>query len=164
MEVLRLHGVNIVGFHLALGGQQWYIMGFYLSPDEASTKEDVVANIIQRPHLGALMVAVDFNSRLEAPEGHAREKTITVSLSMAGLEDISGKFLQRHKPCFRDYRTWSMLHRGRDVHSQTHYILGIGHRLLQNVAVWDARHNTDHCLLMGCLHVAASALHSQYLG
>ena len=44
------------------------------------------------------------------------------------------------------------------------YILGTDRRLLHNVAVRDARHNTDHYLVVGCLYGAAPAAHLRYLG
>ena len=43
VEALHIYCTNIVSFHLASGSQQWYITGFYLAPDNASTIEDVVA-------------------------------------------------------------------------------------------------------------------------
>ena len=57
------------------------------------------------------------------------------------------------------------MHRGgREVHSQTDYILGTDHGLIHNVAVRDARHNTDHYLDMGCLCGVAPAAHLRYIG
>ena len=50
------------------------------------------------------------------------------------------------------------------VRSQTNYILGTDSLLLQNVAFWDARHNTDHYLVLGGLHGSVPAAHSCYLG
>ena len=50
------------------------------------------------------------------------------------------------------------------MRSRTDYILGTDSRLFQNVAGWDARHNTDHYLVLGCLHRAAPAAHSRYIG
>ena len=50
------------------------------------------------------------------------------------------------------------------MRSQTDYILGTDSCLFQNVTVWDVRHNTDHYLFMGCLHRAAPAAHSRYVG
>ena len=35
VEALRLHIANVVGFHLALFGQRWYVVGYYLPPDDA---------------------------------------------------------------------------------------------------------------------------------
>ena len=67
------------------------------------------------------------------------------------LEDMSGKFFPRHKPLLKDSRTWAMYRGGWEVISQTNYIMGIDSHLLQNVAVRDARHNTEYYLVMGCL-------------
>ena len=49
---------------------------------------------------------------------------------------------------------------GREVRSRTDYILGTDNHLFQNVAVLDARHNTDHYLVLGCLCGSAPAIHS----
>ena len=56
-----------------------------------------------------------------------------------------------------------MRRRGWEVRSRTNYILGTDCRLLQNVAVRDARHNTDHYLVLDCLHEAAPTVHSCHL-
>ena len=56
-----------VRFQLASGGQRWHIVGCYLSPYNASSIEDVVTAIIQRPRGGALLVVVDFNTDSEDP-------------------------------------------------------------------------------------------------
>ena len=52
---------------------------------------------------------------------------------------------------------------GWEVHSRTEYILGIDHCMLQNVAVWDARNNMDHYLVLVCLCGAAPTAHSKYM-
>ena len=52
----------------------------------------------------------------------------------------------------------------REVQSWTYYLLGTDHRLFQNVFVWDACHNIDHYLILGCLRGAAVTKHSHYLG
>ena len=44
-----------------------------------------------------------------------------------------------------------MLRKGREVRSQTDYILGTDRRLFRNVAVRDPRHNLDHYMVLGCL-------------
>ena len=59
---------------------------------------------------------------------------------------------------------WSMLRGVREVRSRTDYIRVTDCRLLRNVAVQDKRHNTDHYLVLGCLHSATPAAHSQYFG
>ena len=49
------------------------------------------------------------------------------------------------------------------MRSCTNYILGTFSCLFHNVAVWDAQHNTNHYLILGCLPGAAPAAHSHYL-
>ena len=93
----------------------------------------------------------DFNTDLAAPEGRARDEDISAAMAAARLEYLSWHFLPRHKLWMKDGRTWCMRRGGREVRSQTNYILGTYRHLLQNVAVRDARHNTDHYLVLGCL-------------
>ena len=49
------------------------------------------------------------------------------------------------------------------MHSRANYILGTDRRLLQNVVVRYAWHNTDHYLVLGCLRRSAPTVHSCYL-
>ena len=44
-----------------------------------------------------------------------------------------------------------MIQKGREVRSQTDYILGTDRRLFRNVAVQDPRHNSDNYMVLGCL-------------
>ena len=164
MEAPRLYGANIVKFQLASVGQQWDVMGCYLSPENSSTIYNVVTSIIQQPRGGKLMLAGYFNVDLATPEGHLRYKTIASALSTAGFEEMSSHFLQRRKPWLRDGRMWIMRCGGREVRSWTNYILGTYHHLLQKVLVQDARHNADYYLDLGFLHKDAPADHSRYLG
>ena len=85
VEALHLHGANIVNFQLALGDQRWYIVGCYISPDNATTIEGVVADIRQRPRGAAMLVTGNFNSKLASLEGHVRDEVIAAALSTAGL-------------------------------------------------------------------------------
>ena len=73
VDGLSLHGINVVSFQMALGGQRWYIMGCYLAPDNALSIEDVVVAIIQQNCDSVLLVDGYSNSDLAAPEGHARD-------------------------------------------------------------------------------------------
>ena len=57
-----------------------------------------------------------------------------------------------------------MIREGREVRSRTDYILGTDRRLFGNVSIQDSRHNTDHYMVMGCLHSAYLKEHAQYLG
>ena len=75
---------------------------------------------------------------------------------MEGLEDMAGHnfFLSGQVWC-RDQRTWSMRRQGRVMRSRTDYILGSDHRIFQNVDVQDSRHNSDHYMAVGSLHVSS---------
>ena len=57
-----------------------------------------------------------------------------------------------------------MLQEGKEVRSQMYYILGMDRRLFWNVSVQDPRHNSDHYMVMGCLHSASLGEHAKYLG
>ena len=48
-----------------------------------------------------------------------------------------------------------MIREGRFVQSQTDVILGTDHLIFGNVSVWDPRHNSDHYMVLGCLHGAS---------
>ena len=78
-----------------------------------------------------------------------------------GLEDMSDHFLPRHKLWLKEDCTWVMHRSVREVRSRTDYILVTDSRLFQNIGFWDARHNTDHYLVLGCLCGAAPATHSR---
>ena len=45
-----------------------------------------------------------------------------------------------------------MVRVGREVRSRTDYILGKYRCIFKNLAVRDPRHNSDHYLVLGCLH------------
>ena len=57
-----------------------------------------------------------------------------------------------------------MVRQWRVVRSRTDYILGYDHRIFQNVTVRDLRHNSDHLMVIGCLHRDPPREHSRYLG
>ena len=56
-----------------------------------------------------------------------------------------------------------MVREGKVVWSRTDYILGTDRRLLWNLSVWDPRHNTNHYMVLGCLHSAPEKEHTKYL-
>ena len=60
-------GLNAVGFQMATGARRWYIIGCYLSPDDTSTIESVVAALKEQPRGAALMVAGYLNTTLTEP-------------------------------------------------------------------------------------------------
>ena len=57
-----------------------------------------------------------------------------------------------------------MLRKGREVRSQTDYILGIDRRLFGNVSVRDPRQNSDHYMVLVCLPSTSLTEHKRYLG
>ena len=57
-----------------------------------------------------------------------------------------------------------MIREGREVWSRTDYNLGTDRRLFGNVSVRDPRHNSDHYMVLGCLHSAPLREHARYLG
>ena len=80
MEAFQANGENVVRFQLASGDRRWYIVGYYLAPDDALTIEDVVTAIGKQTWWSMLLVVRDFNTKLSAPEGQEWEKKIAVYL------------------------------------------------------------------------------------
>ena len=80
-EEFQTHGANVVSIQLASGDRQWYIMGFYLAPDDASTIEDAVAAIGMQPRGSALLVVGNLNTNLAALEGRERYEGVAVALA-----------------------------------------------------------------------------------
>ena len=64
IEYRRLQGPNFVSFHLVTGGRWWHIVGLYISPRYASTIEDVLASIRDRPYWSETLVAGNLNANL----------------------------------------------------------------------------------------------------
>ena len=60
-------------------------MGCYLSPDNTSTIESVVAALKERPMGNGLLVAGDFNANLADPEGDWRGEDIAAAMATEGL-------------------------------------------------------------------------------
>ena len=93
VEEIQKFGPNVVGFHLATGEWQWYIVGFYLAPDDTLTIDGVIAALNERPRGDKLLVEGDLNINMEEPEGYCREEEIVAALITAGLEDMLAHFL-----------------------------------------------------------------------
>ena len=70
---------------MVLGGRWWYIVGCYLSPDDTSTIESVVAALKERPRVAKVLVAGDFNDKLSEPEVNQRGEDIAEALAKEGL-------------------------------------------------------------------------------
>ena len=45
MKTIQQFGPNIIIFHMATYEQRWYIIGFYLDPDDDLMLESVVAEL-----------------------------------------------------------------------------------------------------------------------
>ena len=163
MEAVRQFGSNVVSFQLATGARRWYIIGFYLSPDDTSTIESVVAALKDLPRGAAPMLVGDLNTTLTEPDNDRRGTEIAAALTEEGLEDMAAHFLPRQRKWGRERRIWSMVREGKVVRSRTDYILGTDCRLFWNESVWDPRQNTDHYMVLGCLHSAPEREHTKYL-
>ena len=99
-------------------------MGCYLSPDNTSRIESVVATLKERPWGAELLVAGDLNVKLSETEGDRMGEFTTVALATEGLEDVSAHFLLRRHSWCQNGRTWRMIRSGREMRSRTDYILG----------------------------------------
>ena len=42
VEAVEKFGPNVIGFHIATGERQWYIVGVYLAPEDTTTMERVI--------------------------------------------------------------------------------------------------------------------------
>ena len=164
VEAVQKFGPNVVVVQLATGGRWWYIVGCYLAPDNTSTIESVVAALKDIPRGVELLVAGDFNVNLAEPEGYRRGEYIAAAMATEGLEDVLAHFLLQRRSWCRDRMMWSMIQEGREVRSWTDYILGMDFRLFDNVSVRDPRHNSDHYMVLGCLHRASLREHARYQG
>ena len=105
VEALHTYGANVVSFQMASGDRQWYIVGRYLDPEDASITEYVVLAIGKRPLGAALLVVGDFNTNLSKPEGRDKYEGIAAALTKEGLEDMSSHFLPRNSMWLKDGRT-----------------------------------------------------------
>ena len=101
-------GPNVLGFQLATGARQWYIVGVYIAPEDTETMERIVEAIRRKPRGAELLVAGNFNVNIAAPEGDRRAEDIATELATAGLEDMARHFLPREKRWCRDRRPWGM--------------------------------------------------------
>ena len=72
VEAVREYGPNVLSFEVATGGQQWYIIGCYLTPDDARTIERVVTALGDQPRGTALLVVGGLNTDLGATDNDRR--------------------------------------------------------------------------------------------
>ena len=53
VEAVEKFGPNVLGFQIATGAQQWYIVGVYTAPEDTETMERVVEAIARHQQLRA---------------------------------------------------------------------------------------------------------------
>ena len=105
MEAVREYRPNALSFEVATGGRRWYIIGCYLTPDDARTIEREVTALGDQPIGTALIVAGDLNTDLGAPENDRRGTEIIAEMTEAGVKDMTAYFLPRKRPWGRERRT-----------------------------------------------------------
>ena len=135
VEGFREYVPNVISFEVATGRRRWYIIRFYLAPDDARTIERVVTALGDQPRGTALVVAGGFNTDLGETASNGRGTDITAALTEAGVEDMTAHFLPRKRLWGRERRTWSMVREGKVIRSWTDYLLGADRSLFRNVAV-----------------------------
>ena len=164
VEAVQQFVPKVIGFQLAAGERRWYIVGCYLAPNNTSTIESVIAALKERPRGAKLFVAGYFNVNLAEPEGDWRGEDIAAAMATEVMEDKSAHFLLPRRLWCQDGRMWSMIWEGREVRYRIDYILGTYLRLFGIVSVQDSRNNSDHYMVLGCLHSAPLREHVRYLG
>ena len=163
VEAVLEYGLNVMSCEVATGARRWYIIGCYLAPDDTETIERVVTALGYRPKGTALIVEGDLNTDLEDSESDRRGTEITTAMTEAGVEDMTAHFLPRKRSWGRERRTWSMVREGKVVRSRTEYLLGTDRSIFRNVSVQDPRHNTNHFMVVGCLHSSPKWEHTHYI-
>ena len=93
----QTHGANVTRFQIASGERHWFVLGCYLTLDDASIIKSIVSDIGQRPQGAAFMVPGDANADLAAPEGNSHEEDITDALVSDILEYKLSHFLPYRK-------------------------------------------------------------------
>ena len=151
-ESHQQHGPNVISFNLVTGGRYWNMVGCCLMPRDASTLESISVAIGHRTRGSEILVASNFNIDLESPDGNKCNKAIVEAIAIDGIEDMAEHYLPCNLP-WKSYRwTCIIIHHGQEVRSQMDYILGTDRHLFLNVSVRDPRHNTEHYMVLGCLH------------
>ena len=128
----------MMSFQLDSGRRRWFIVGCYLSPDNASTINHIIADKNKCTRGAAVLVAGNSNINLKAPEGNCRRGEIVVAIVTAGFEDMSAHFLLYLRSWARERRTWYMYLREREVWSWMDYLLGLYRCMFQNLSIWDS--------------------------
>ena len=82
---MRDYGPNVLSFEVVTGRRRWYIIGFYIYPDDARTIERVVTALGDQPQGTALIVAGDINTDLGVMASDGKGTDIVAALIGAGL-------------------------------------------------------------------------------
>ena len=81
MEEVRQYGPNVLSFEVVSGRRRWYIVGYYIAPDDAQTIERVVTALGDKPKGTALVVAGDLNTDLGEVECDRRGTEISAAIT-----------------------------------------------------------------------------------
>ena len=163
VEEVREYGLNVISFEVATGRRRWYIIGCYLTPNDAQTIERFVTALGDQPRGTALVVAGDFNTDLGETASDGRGTEIGAALTEAGVEDMTAYFLSRKSLWGSELRTCSRVREGKVIRSRTDYLLWTDRSLFKNVAVRDPRQNSDHYMVLGHLGGGTAQEHVGYI-
>ena len=67
VEMHQKHVMNVFRFHLMMGYQHWFILGFYLASYDAYSIDRIIGAINQRPRGSILMVVRYINADIADP-------------------------------------------------------------------------------------------------
>ena len=137
IKYLCLHGPNVINFQLVTGRRRWHVVGYYISPSDTLTIEDIAAAIWGQPYRAGILVYRNLNTNLADPEGTPLGEVIADELAVAGMTDMGLYFIPQRKSWLQDRCTYSMRRDGQEVRSRMDYILGTYLRLFQYVAIQD---------------------------
>ena len=117
----------------------------------------------ERPRGAEFIVSGDLKVDLYKTGGQVWDEEIAAVVVMAGLEYFAGNILLLRRSYCKDQRTWVVVRQGRVVRSRTDHILGSNRWIFQNVALRNLRHNSYHCMVLGCPGGASLREHPHYL-
>ena len=106
------------------------MVGFYVAPRDASTLDNVIAAIGHQPRGTEILLAGDFNTVLELPDGNKRDKATVAFMVKEGLDYMAEHLFPIKLLWTKGGRTLNMLRCGQEVRSWTDYILWTNRRLL----------------------------------
>ena len=90
-------------------------MGCYTPPSDASTIEDVIADIGDQPYEADLLVAGDLNANMVDPEVTPWSEAIADEPTVYGLMDMGLHLLPRCNQWLKYRCMWRMQQYGREV-------------------------------------------------